>query len=249
MVSVLDVGRIFNRRFFRNLLPFPASNHFAVGSLAPPFELLDVQTDLRIRLMDWVGTRSTDPPTAKRPVLLYFTRIFSEKVYCPLCYPHIVELNQHYVEFTQRGAEVFLITSTDPQQSKVVIRDLGLKMPVLSDPTCRIFRLYQVGQALGAPLPAQFWLDAKGRIRFRHLFSFLEPNASVERLLVACDRLHFQPSMGEAIAQSGIKTPDSEAEPTNPEPADSASTNSFLTNSDAAPTGEHADASAPVNGV
>ncbi|MBD1914248.1 redoxin domain-containing protein [Leptolyngbya sp. FACHB-16] len=198
----MDVGRLFNRRFFRNLLPFPASNHFFLGSLAPPFELLDAQTDLRIRLMDWVGTRPTDPPVQKRPVLLYFTRIFSEKVYCPLCYPHIMELNQRYEEFAQRGAEVFLITSIDLPQSKTVVRDLGLKMPVLSDPSCRIFRLYQVGQALGAPLPAQFWIDAKGRIRFRHLFSFLEPNASVDRLVVALDRIRSgrQPEPQSSVA-------------------------------------------------
>lgn len=235
MVTVLDVGRIFNRRFFRNLLPFPASNHFSIGSLAPPFELLDAQTDLKIRLMDWVGTRPTDPPVQKRPVLLYFTRIFSEKVYCPLCFPHIVELNQRYEEFVQRGTEVFLITSTDLAQSKIIIRDLGLKMPVLSDPSCRIFRLYRVGQSLGAPLPAQFWIDAKGRLRFRHLFSFLEPNASVDRLLIAVDRIRSGrqpeplapavPPEVEKATKSDIKVPDSTE------------------------TGELADAGAQVNGV
>jgi peroxiredoxin len=75
-----------------------------------------------------------------------------------------------------------MITSTDPQQSQQVQQDLGLTMPLLSDPACRVFRAYHVGQALGAPLPAQFLIDRQGRLLFRHLFSFLEPNASIERL-------------------------------------------------------------------
>ncbi len=62
-------------------------------------------------------------------------------------------------------------------------------MPLLSDPGCETFRLYQLGQALGAPLPAQFVLDQTGRIQFRHLFSFLDPNASVEQLLAILDAL------------------------------------------------------------
>jgi peroxiredoxin len=92
-------------------------------------------------------------------------------------------------ELRQRGVEILLISSTDPAQSQVVQQDLGLNMPLLSDSSCRSFRLYQTGQALGAPLPAQFLLDATGRVRFRHLFSFIEPNASLQRLLSALDTL------------------------------------------------------------
>jgi peroxiredoxin len=76
-----------------------------------------------------------------------------------------------------------MITSTDERQSQVVVKDLKLKIPLLSDPTCRVFRTYQTGQALGAPLPAQFVLDKDGRLRYRHLFSFLDHNASIETLL------------------------------------------------------------------
>jgi peroxiredoxin len=62
---------------------------------------------------------------------------------------------------------------------------LGIKIPLLSDPSCRVFRAYDVGQALGAPLPAQFVLDAQGKLRYKHLFSFLSNNASIETLLAA----------------------------------------------------------------
>ncbi|MEO1210014.1 MAG: peroxiredoxin family protein [Cyanobacteria bacterium J06638_20] len=189
MPSLATIRKVISKRFFGNLLPIPATNPFGLGAIAPPFDLLNVTDGERVKLLNYVGTRPSDPPREKQPVLLCFSRIFAEKVYCPLCYPHIVALNKQYEQFTQRGVAVMLIVSTDPQQTKTVVQDLALKLPVLSDPTCRIFRLYRVGQALGAPLPAQFLIDLQGRIRFRHLFSFLEPNASVERLLVACDRI------------------------------------------------------------
>lgn len=189
MPSFATLRKILSKRFFGNLLPIPATNSFGLGTLAPPFELLNVTSGEKVKLLNYVGTRPSEPPREKQPVLLCFSRVFAEKVYCPLCYPHIVALNAQYEQFTQRGVEVMLIVSTDSQQTKTVVQDLALTLPVLSDPSCRIFRLYRVGQALGAPLPAQFLIDPQGRIRFRHLFSFLEPNASVERLLVACDRI------------------------------------------------------------
>jgi peroxiredoxin len=173
---------LLNPRFRRNLLPIPATNQSAIGTLAPEFELLNVATGQKVRLSSYAGS-------PYRAMLLAFTRIFSEKQYCPLCFPHIVELNATYERFVQRGVEVLLITSTDPNQSQVVLQDLQLKMPLLSDSSCRVFRQYQVGQALGAPLPAQFLVDRLGRIRFRHLFSFIEPNASSERLLTAIDQM------------------------------------------------------------
>jgi peroxiredoxin len=176
-----DVSRpLLNQRFARNFLPIPATNRSALGSLAHSFELPNV-ADGTLRLTDY---------TCRNPfVVLAFTRIFTEKQYCPLCYPHLLELNAAYEQFRQRQAEVLLITSTDPAQSQIVRQDLGLKMPLLSDSSCRVFRQYQVGQALGAPLPAQFVVDSANQIRFRHLFSFIDPNASVERLLTVIDRL------------------------------------------------------------
>jgi peroxiredoxin len=187
MLTSSDFSGLFNKRFFNNFLPIPATNHFNIGTLAPPFQLLNVTTGQQVRLADYAGNRREDLEVLNRPVVLAFIRIFTEKQYCPFCFPHIKAMNEAYEQFQNRGAEVLLITSTDERQSKVVIRDLHLKMPLLSDPTCRVFRSYQVGQALGAPLPAQFILDQAGKIRFRHLFSFFEPNASIEKLLCAID--------------------------------------------------------------
>ncbi|BAT51684.1 putative thiol-specific antioxidant protein [Nostoc sp. NIES-3756] len=174
MLISTDFTGLFNERFFRNFLPVPASNEFRLDVGTPDFQLPDITNSTSVKLSNYRG---------KQPVLLAFTRIFTEKQYCPFCYPHIKALNENYEEFTNRGIEVLLVTSTDERQSQIVVRDLSLKMPLLSDPSCRVFRTYRVGQALGAPLPAQFVLDKNGMLTYKHLFSFLDHNASVEKLL------------------------------------------------------------------
>lgn len=174
MLTSTDFSGLINERFFRNFLPIPATNTLNLGKITPDFELPDVTHKRPVSLSDYRG---------KQPVILAFTRIFTEKQYCPLCYPHIKAMNEHYEQFTNLGAEILMITSTDKEQSEKVVQDLGLKMPLLSDSRCFVFRNYGVGQALGAPLPAQFVLDRQGKLIFKHLFSFLDSNASVDKLI------------------------------------------------------------------
>jgi peroxiredoxin len=170
---------LINRRFFDNLLPIPAENELELGSIAPEMQIYDVRNNKQVKLSDYRGVQ---------PVVLYFTRIFTEQQYCPFCYPHIKEMNERYREFVDRGFEVLMITSTDTQQSKNVVRDLDLQMPLLSDPSCARFRRYHVGQALGAPLPAQFVVNKEGKIVFKHLFSFIHHNAEIDVLLDSVSR-------------------------------------------------------------
>jgi peroxiredoxin len=174
MLTSTDFRGVFNQRFLANFLPIPPTSGLALGSPAINFELPDITYDRTVKLSDY----QTD-----RPVILAFTRIFTEKQYCPFCFPHIKALNEQYQRFVNYGAEVLMITSTDRNQSQQIVQDLGLKIPLLSDPSCRLFRIYGVGQALGAPLPAQFVIDRQSILRYRHLFSFLDHNASVNTLL------------------------------------------------------------------
>ena len=179
MLTSSDFSGLFNERFVRNFFPVPASNPLQLGAITPDFELPDITNNRQVKLSSYRG---------QQPVLLAFTRICTEKQYCPLCFPHIKAMNEKYERFTEKGVEVLMITSTDRQQSQQVVKDLGLKMPLLSDPDCRTFQAYEVGQALGAPLPAQFLLNPQGQLRFKHLFSFLSPNAEVEKLLSAIEQ-------------------------------------------------------------
>ena len=176
MLTSTDFSGLLNRRFFDNFLPIPARNTFRLNRKIPNFQLPDITNNQVVKLSDYRGVS---------PVILCFTRIFTEKQYCPFCFPHIIALNKNYEEFKKRGIELLLLTSTDPRQSQIVVKDLRLKMPLLSDPSCHVFRGYQVGQALGAPLPAQFIVDLEGKLKYKHLFSFLDTNASVETLLGA----------------------------------------------------------------
>ncbi len=169
-----DLGLLlFNGRFWRNFLPIPAKSKLALGNTVPNFKLTDITNNAEIELSNYQGDR---------PVILAFTRIFTEKHYCPLCKPHIKELNDNYENFKSKGIELLMITSIDPEQCQKAISDLGLKMPLLSDPDCEVFKSYKVGQALGAPLSGQFVLDREGKLQYKHLFSFLSPNASSEKL-------------------------------------------------------------------
>lgn len=178
MVTSTDFSGLFDRRFLNNFLPIPAASKLQIGYSTPDFQLPDITNGTVVRLSNYKG---------KQPVLLAFTRIFTEKHYCPFCEPHIKALKDNYQQFQDRGIEVLLISSTDERQSQIVVKDLGLQMPLLSDPTCRVFRSYEVGQALGAPLPAQFVLDKERKLRYKHLFSFFDHNASVDTLLKQFD--------------------------------------------------------------
>jgi peroxiredoxin len=180
MLTSTDFSGLINDRFFKNFFPIPATNDLSYGVVTPNFELPDITHGGKVKLSDFRG---------RTAVILAFTRIFTEKQYCPFCFPHIKALNENYEQFQERDVEVLMITSTDEAQSKIVVRDLELRMPLLSDSNCQVFRAYQTGQALGAPLPAQFLIDEKGRLRYKHLFSFLDHNASIETLLKAIDQL------------------------------------------------------------
>jgi len=179
MLTSTNFSGLLNDRFFKNLLPIPAEDALVLGKTTPNFALPDITNGRLVKLSDYQG----------QPVLLAFTRIFTENQYCPFCYPHIIELNEKYEQFTSRGIEVLMISSTDERQSQIVVKDLGIKLPLLSDPSCQVFRNYKVGQALGAPLPAQFVLDKHGKLQYRHLFSFFSHNASIETLLSQFEKI------------------------------------------------------------
>jgi peroxiredoxin len=180
MLTSTDFSGLLNQRFLRNFFPIPATNTLQLGQTTADFELPDITNSRQVKLSYYRG---------QQPILLAFTRIFTEKQYCPFCFPHIKAMNENYERFIAKGVEVLMITSTDIKQSQQVVKDLSLKMPLLSNPSCKSFQAYETGQALGAPLPAQFLLDRQGKLHFKHLFSFLASNAEVDKLLEVIETL------------------------------------------------------------
>lgn len=166
--------------FWRFWLPQPPRLALPLGQIPPDFALGDVTHQRTVRLANWRG---------KQPIVLFFYRVVADVVYRPERYAYLGAINQAYPQFRDAGAEVLVVTNTVQRQGQAMVDDLGLTLPLLSDYSGSTFRAYHTGQALGAPLPAQFVLDAQGRLRYCHLCSLLHPNASLETLLAVLESL------------------------------------------------------------
>lgn len=165
---------------WRYWLPLPPRLEQTLGQISPDFACWDVTHGQTVRLANWRG---------KQPVVLVFCRLSAAIAYSPQRHTHLVAMNEAYAQFRNAGAEVLAVSPQPQRQTQAVVDDLGLSLPLLSDPDGDAFRAYRTGQALGAPLPAQFLLDAQGRLRYCHLFSLLHPVASPEALLAALEQL------------------------------------------------------------
>jgi peroxiredoxin len=165
---------------WRYWLPLPPRLELPLGQIPPDFALWDMTHKRTVRLANWRG---------KQPVVLVFCRIAAAIAYSPQHHTHLVAINDTYTQFRNAGAEVLAVGPQPQRQTQAVVDDLGLSLPLLSDPTGSVFRDYQTGQAMGAPLPAQFLLDAQGRLRYCHLFSLLHPVALPATLLAALEQL------------------------------------------------------------
>ncbi|MGF1517569.1 MAG: peroxiredoxin family protein [Nodosilinea sp.] len=166
--------------FWRYWLPLPPSAVLPLGQISPDFALWDATYQRTVRLANWRG---------KQPVVLIFCRVLVELAYSSHRCAYLGAMNQAYARFRDAGAEVLVITNTVQRQGQAIVADLGLTLPLLSDDSGATFRAYSTGQALGAPLPAQFVLDAQGRLRYGHLFSLLHRQASPEALLTVLESL------------------------------------------------------------
>ncbi|MEL6165927.1 MAG: alkyl hydroperoxide reductase, partial [Cyanobacteria bacterium J06628_3] len=80
MLTSTDFTGLFNERFFNNFFPIPAENSLQLGQLTPQFSLPDITNGSLVKLSDYQN---------KQPAILALTRIFTEKQYCPFCFPHI----------------------------------------------------------------------------------------------------------------------------------------------------------------
>ncbi|MCU0491894.1 MAG: peroxiredoxin family protein [Chloroflexaceae bacterium] len=68
--------------------------------------------------------------------------------------------------FTQRGAALLVVSSTDLEMTSYVAEALNAPYPVLSDPEWSVFHRYGMGSAMGVPLPGTFVIDRAGIIRY-----------------------------------------------------------------------------------
>lgn len=155
MSSFLGSVNPINLKFLENLLPRPSKRLVEVGDLAPDFELPD-GTGAKVRLSDFRGKR----------VLLVFTRIFTDKIFCPLCFPHLSNLKKDFNEFQSEDVEVLVINTTSEEMTREIATEQQYPFKLLSDEHWEIFHLFGLGAAIGAPLPGQFLIDRDGKVLF-----------------------------------------------------------------------------------
>jgi peroxiredoxin len=98
-------------------------------------------------------------------------------------------------EFHQRGVEVAAISVDSPADSQKLCQSRGYTFPFLSDPKAETIRQYGVLHALGGEggrdiaRPAEFLIDATGKIRWVNLTGDIRVRARPEAVLAAIDRL------------------------------------------------------------
>ncbi|MCS6989508.1 MAG: redoxin domain-containing protein [Chloroherpetonaceae bacterium] len=158
MPSLFESINPINANFISNFVPRLAEDKFQIGDLAPDFELPDSNGTPR-KLSDFRG----------KPLLLVFTRIFTDKIFCPLCYPHLNNLKNDYAKFLEKGGDVVVVSTTNVEMTRQIVEEQRFPFTMLSDSEWRVFKRYGLGAALGAPLPAQFLLDKNGAIRFKYV--------------------------------------------------------------------------------
>lgn len=159
-------------KFIENIFPRPAKRTIKVGDVAPAFSLLEA-SGKAFNLRDFLGKR----------VLLVFTRIYTDKIICPLCYPHLASLKKDFPKFSALDTEVVVINTTSADMTCEMAAQAGFPFTMLSDENWEVFKLYGLGAAAGAPLPGQFIIGRDGRILFIYLCDrFPNPPANAEML-------------------------------------------------------------------
>jgi peroxiredoxin len=99
-----------------------------------------------------------------------------------------VELQRHQAEFAARSIRVVGISVDPLDRSRDLARDLGLDFPLLSDPNLLVIRAYGVAdESSGLAWPAEFLIDAGGRIRWRATAASVGTRPSAADVLRAFD--------------------------------------------------------------
>jgi peroxiredoxin len=82
-------------------------------------------------------------PQAPRGLALVFLRHFG----CSFCALHARELQQHAVDFAAAGIDVAIVGCGSLAEAQTFQRDLGLTLPLYTDPARHAYAAYGVGEA------------------------------------------------------------------------------------------------------
>ncbi len=151
------------------------SSRIEVGDTAPTFDLPSVSHG-NINLIDYKDDK---------PVVLVFYRAY----WCSACRRQLNELNAHYEDFTEAGAEVIAITTDNLEPTRDLAKKAGYKFPVLytsRDPS--VPEAYGSFDNFGDGLAsaAAFLINSEGEIVWEELgnnpYYFIKSNTIIEQL-------------------------------------------------------------------
>ncbi len=138
-----------------------ASEHLALGVVAPNFIARTLNSKVcNIRqyiLEDYVGQEASTPQ--KLLVISFFA------TYCKPCIRELPFLNALYEKYKQAGLQVVSISvdknKVDQQKVSALIKEKGVKFPVVKDPYNLIMKRYAVKR-----LPAVYMVNSEGEVSF-----------------------------------------------------------------------------------
>src|SRR5215468_5942743 len=106
-------------------------------------------------------------------------------------------LQLRHDEFARRDTEILAVVVDPVEQNAHVVRDLGLRYRVLSDPDLTAIDAYGLRHdPPGEPPiahPASFLIDANGLVRWRNITDNYRLRPQPETILAAIDQLDHEP--------------------------------------------------------
>jgi peroxiredoxin len=124
-----------------------------IGSVAPDFRL-QASNGKAVALSDFRG---------KTNAILFFVRETS----CGQCRTHVAQLGAMYEQFREAGAEIIVILGDDMEVTKEYAAGLNLPFPILSDPSRKVYHLYELEKYfLLFQRTASLVIDKDGIVRY-----------------------------------------------------------------------------------
>jgi peroxiredoxin len=97
----------------------------------------------------------------------------------------LADYSEHLENFRSAGAQLVAISVDDAARTETVRQELGIKFPLLCDPSRKVVKSYGLlnsGEKGGIALPASFVIDRDRVVRFRALEQ-MASRVSVDQLL------------------------------------------------------------------
>ena len=124
------------------------------------------------------------------PLLIVFFRGH----WCPYCRRYLGKLRDHWPRLRERGARIVAISPEPPATSRVLVTELGLPFPALSDPDGRVIDAFGARNGFASaravlPHASAFLVDSDGVVRAHSIDRNYKKRTTVRTILGWLDEL------------------------------------------------------------